>query len=103
MPKSAYCIEVSDILRLVPSYILDDRAKDIIELIAILLGWGTVDVDEMGDETKDRYEAVYEHTNAMIKYDEEYELKIPIEYVAMSTAGLIGCLGAAILMRRRSA
>ncbi|MBR4503588.1 MAG: hypothetical protein IKP20_01180 [Candidatus Methanomethylophilaceae archaeon] len=103
LPKSAYCIEVSDILRLVPSYILDERAKDIIELIAILLGWGTVDVDEMDDETKGRYEAVYEHTNAMIKYDEEYELKIPIEYVAMSTAGLIGCLGAAILMRRRSA
>jgi hypothetical protein len=38
----------------------------------------------------------------MIKYDEEYELNIPMAYIILAAVGLIGCAAAVFMARRGS-
>jgi hypothetical protein len=101
-PVQDYNMTVSDVLELVPSSIVDENVKTVIAIATTLIGWGNVEVKELDQETQKKIDDIYDHTNTMIKYDEEYELNIPIEYLIMAIVGLIGCAVAAILIRRRS-
>ena len=102
-PKLDYSLTASDILGIVPSYILSDEVKLIIEIGLAVIGWDDIEVSDMDEKMEKKFEEVYDHTNTMIEYDEEYELNIPLEYIIMSIVGLIGCIAAVILIRRRSA
>ena len=100
-PISSYSISIDDVLAIIPSDVLSDDTKAIISIAATVLGCDTFTVEAMDKEMEKKYESVYDHTNTMIKYDEEYELHIPTEYIFMSAIGLIGCLVAVFMIRRQ--
>ena len=101
-PKADYCLTIDELLDIVPSNVLDDGTKTMICLGAALIGWDSIEVTEMDSKMEKKFDEIYDHTNTMIKYDEEFELKIPLAYVVMSAIGLMGCVAAVFVMRRRS-
>ncbi len=102
-PKAGYSVTVDNVLDAIPSYILSDGAKAAISIAAGIIGWDTFTADEMDEVTEEKFDNVHDHTVAMIKYDEEYKLNIPIAYVILAAVGLIGCAVAVFMTRRGSA
>jgi len=103
IPKAGYSVTVDSILATIPSYILSDDLKAAIGIAAGIIGWDTFTADEMDPVTEEKFDEIHEHTVTMIKYDEEYELNIPIAYVILAAIGLIGCAAAVFMSRRGSA
>ena len=102
IPKTGYCVSADSILALIPSSIMSDGVKAAISTTAALIGWDTFDAEEMDQETEEEYAEVHDHTVTMIKYDEDYELEIPLVYIILAAVGLIGCAAAVFIARRGS-
>ena len=103
IPKAGFSVTVDNILALIPSTILSDAAKAAISIAAGVIGWDTFTADEMDQATEEKFDEIHDHTVTMIKYDEEYELNIPMAYIILAAVGLIGCAAAVFMARRGSA
>ena len=100
LAKQDYSLNVLDLIDSIPSYIMGDGVKLAIGSALTVLGWDKIEVTELTPETKAECDAIAEHVDTMVEIDERYDFNIPVEYLVLSIAGIVGCIVAVFYVRR---
>ncbi len=101
IPRGGYVLNVVHLVDQIPDSILPVGVKIAIGGGLALLGYDKIEVGESTPETKQKCEDIQNYVDEIIKYDEEFEFKMPLAYLAIAIVGIIASIAAIIVLRRR--
>ncbi len=103
LSTGAYTLDFSDILLLIPSYILPDERRIAIEIALALIGLDKIDVEDLSADpvTKAKCENVFEIVDEAIFYDEDAPFIMPQDYAIIAGIGIVISILTLVAIRRR--
>ena len=90
IPKAGYTLNLSEIVMMIPDYVIDHDKKEDIADVLTALGWDDIDVGDISDNTpkKDECSMLYAYVDEKISEDDKESYPIPETYLIISYSGL---------------
>ena len=99
IPKSAYTLDLADIVMMIPDYLIDHERRQQIADILTFLGWNDIDVKDISKDLgkQDECSILNSYVNEKISEDDIEYYDIPFTYRIIAYVGL-GIAGILALM-----
>ena len=103
LPRADYILDLNDIIKLIPDYVVDADKKEEIEKVITFLGWDDIQLEDITKDMvkKDDCSMLNSYVNEKITEDDKESYPIPEMYLIIASSGLVVAAVVAFLMWRR--
>ena len=102
LPLDASEYDLTEYLDLIPNDVLSQDNKDLLKIVMTIAGMDVLKLEDLSEnpDTKQDVKEVQDVVDMAIEYDEDYDFKIPVEYIAIAAIVMMVTLVAVLMWGR---